>query len=83
MVRAGAGSQNKTCVLLLGHGGEGIWGKNVGFDSLKGQIEPQLQIDVEGPETSENLTQSFIHNIISNDSVGFSDVSDSSTSTSI
>ena len=56
MVRAGAGSQNKTCVLLLGHGGEGIWGKNVGFDSLKGQIEPQLQIDLEGPETSENPT---------------------------
>ena len=56
MVRAGAGSQNKTCVLLLGHGGEGIWGKNVGFDSLKGQIELQLQIDLEGPETSENPT---------------------------
>ena len=29
------------------------------------QIELQLQIDVEGPETSENQTQTFIHNIIS------------------
>ena len=28
------------------------------------QIALQLQIDVEGPETSENPTQSFIHNII-------------------
>ena len=28
------------------------------------QIEHRLQIDVEGPETSENPTQSFIHNII-------------------
>ena len=43
------------------------------------QIELQFQTDVEGPETSKNPTQSFIHNIISNDCVRFSDVSGSST----
>ena len=34
-VMAGTGLQNKTSVLILGHGGEGLWGKDVVFDSLK------------------------------------------------
>ena len=63
IVRAGAGLQIKTCELILGHVGEGIGGRNFGFDSAV-QIESRLQIDVEGPETSKNLMQSFIHNII-------------------
>ena len=60
-VRAGEGL-HKTCVVILGHGGGGIGGGNFGFDS-EVQIEPRLQIDVEGPETLENPTQSFVHNI--------------------
>ena len=61
-VRAGAGLQNKSRVLILGHDGEGIGRRNVGFDS-EVQIEKRLQIDEEGPETSENPTQDDIHNI--------------------
>ena len=42
----GAGLQNKTREFILGHGGKGIPGRIVGFDS-EVQIELQLQIDVE------------------------------------
>ena len=38
VIRAGVGWKNKTRILILGHGGEGIGGRNVGFDSLKSRF---------------------------------------------
>jgi hypothetical protein len=55
--------QNNTRVLILGHGGEGIGGRNVGFDSLKSKLNRNFRL-MWKDQTSENPTQSFIHNII-------------------